>query len=83
MDMLLLTTTSQHGAFNEKVILDGKNLRKWIDELPRQDIIRTVTELHQAIENFNQISLENKLQIRILQIYYSHHHGLLRYGKSS
>lgn len=70
MDILLLSTAAQHTTRNTDVILDPKRLKKWIDDLPEIDIISTVAQLQTAIQNFNELGMDDKQRLKLLQTYY-------------
>ena len=70
MEILLLTTTAQHATSNPNVILDPKSLKKWIDSLSGTDLPRIVSQLHTAIENLNELVVDDKRRLKLLQVYY-------------
>lgn len=70
MELLLLSAPAQHTTSNTRVILDPRKLKKWIDELPEIDIQSTVQQLSNAITEFNELVIDDKLRLKLLQIYY-------------
>lgn len=70
MEILLLSTSAQHSAGNTDVITDPKVLKKWIDSLPIMDLPTTVKKLHTAIESINELVMDDRQRIKLLEIYY-------------
>jgi len=69
--MLLLTTPAQHIAQNPAVECDPRRLRQWLAELPTGDVQATVHQLLTSLKPFNELQLDIKSRLKLLEIYYS------------
>ncbi len=70
MEILLLTTPVQHRSENPTVELNPKYLEQWTRALPVTDVFRTVAALSHAIESFNELQIDDKSRLKLLEIYY-------------
>lgn len=70
MDILLLTTPVQHSSSNPAVMVNPRQLKNWISQLPVNDIIGTVKHLHSAIEQFNELQIDAEKRLKLLEIYH-------------
>lgn len=69
MDILLLSTPAQHEAVNPAVEINARRLKRWITELPTNDIGETVRMLHDAIEPFSEQKMSNSERLKLLETY--------------
>lgn len=69
MNMLLLTTPAQHDGSNPSVLLNEKDLQKWLTELPMMNVVETVKALHQALVPFNELQMDDSLRLKLLEHY--------------
>lgn len=69
MNMLLLTTPAQHQGTNPAVLVDEKQLQKWLDALPVMNVVETVKLLHAALVPFNELQLDNATRLKLLERY--------------
>ena len=70
MDILLLSTPAQYEAENYTLVTKPSELQKWLQKLPTNDVLKTVKELHAAIEEFNMSELSPNLRFKLLEQYY-------------
>ena len=77
MDILLLSTTPQHTASNPAVIQNSRRLKLWITELPVNDIIQTVSSLHDAIVAFNELQINDDNRLKLLEVYWEAFNDIL------
>jgi hypothetical protein len=69
--MLLLTTPAQHIAQNPAVECDPRRIKQWLAELPTNNVHATVSQLLAALKPFNELQLEIKLRLKLLEIYHA------------
>lgn len=77
MDMLLLTTPSQHMADNPSVELNPKRLNAILDEAPVMDVQKTVAYLESRITPFNEISVASSDRLKLLEIFHAAYDEIL------
>ena len=63
----VMSDTNQ--ATNPAVILNPRQLKSWIGQLPVNDIIKTVKRLHTAIEQCNELQIDVDKRLKLLEIY--------------
>jgi hypothetical protein len=69
--MLLLTTPAQHIAQNPAVECDPRRVRQWLEALPTDDVQATVSQLLDTLKPFNELQLEVKTRLKLLEIYHA------------
>lgn len=70
MDILLLSTPTQHSEKNSGVELNIKQLKSWVDALPMDNVFELVNLLQNKIEPFNEIQLSDASRLKLLEIYW-------------
>lgn len=68
--MLLLTAPAQHIAQNPAVECDPRRVRHWLATLPTNDVQTTVHQLLDALKPFNELQLDVKTRLKLLEIYH-------------
>lgn len=68
--MLLLTAPAQHIAQNPAVECDPRRVRHWLDGLSDSDVQSTVSELIAALRPFNELQLEIRARLKLLETYH-------------
>jgi len=69
--MLLLTAPAQHIAQNPAVECDPRRVKQWLTALPTDDVQATVTQLLNALKPFNELQLDVKPRLKLLEIYHA------------
>ncbi|MBI1423866.1 MAG: hypothetical protein GC149_10410 [Gammaproteobacteria bacterium] len=69
--MLLLTAPAQHNADNPAVECDPRRVKQWLSELPTDDVQSTVGQLLAVLKPFNELQLELKSRLKLLEIYHA------------
>lgn len=69
--MLLLTTPAQHIAQNPAVECDPRRVKQWLADLPTDDVQSTVGQLLAALKPFNELQLDVKSRLKLLEIYHA------------
>lgn len=77
MEMLLLTTPSQHMADNPAVELHPKRLKVILDDAPVEDVQKTVAFLESRITPFNEINIESNERLKLLEIFHAAYNEIL------
>ncbi|MFV1982950.1 MAG: hypothetical protein ACC657_05355 [Thiohalomonadales bacterium] len=70
MDILLLTTPTQHSKINSSVELNIKQLKNWVDKLSLDNVFLVVKSLQNKIEAFNEIQLNDASRLKLLEVYW-------------
>jgi len=68
--MLLLTAPAQHVAENPAVEQDPRRVKLWLDNLPTENVQSTVGELVTTLKPFNELQLDIKTRLKLLEIYH-------------
>ncbi|MDH5327451.1 MAG: hypothetical protein OEZ68_01370 [Gammaproteobacteria bacterium] len=75
---ILLTTPEQRLSQNSEVILNGKDIKLWISQLPTTNIAATVTALDKAICGLNELLLNDRDRFALLEIYHEAYDAILQ-----
>jgi len=77
MEILLLTTPTQHQSDNPAVELKPKRLKAYLEDAPVMNVLATVRYLEKVIEPFNQISLDATDRLALLEIIHQYYGEIL------
>jgi len=69
MDLLLITSSTQHLDNNPAVILDKSELVTWLSALPMDDVVETVRRLYDMISPFNELAVDDAIRFDLLEHY--------------
>lgn len=69
--MLLLTAPAQHIAQNPAVECDPRRIKQWLAGLPTNNVQSTVEQLLAALKPFNELQLDVKTRLKLLEIYHA------------
>lgn len=69
--MLLLTAPAQHIAENPAVECDPKRVKQWLASLPGNDVQSTVSQLVAALKPFNELQLDARSRLKLLELYHA------------
>ena len=72
MKTLLINTPEQNDYNNPTVELKEKSLKKWLNEQPILNLVRSVPSLLDKIAELNQEPISSNLRLKLLEIYYVH-----------
>ncbi len=77
MDMLLLTTPTQHRAENPNVELNAKRLKNQLLDAPNMDVQATVEFFERIIKPFNEIKLATAERLKLLEVLHESYESIL------
>ncbi len=77
MDMLLLTTPTQHRAENPCVELNAKRLKNRLQDIPVMDVQATVEYFERIIKPFNEIKLATSERLKLLEVLHESYEAIL------
>ena len=68
--MLLLTAPLQHITENSAVEQDPRRVKLWLEKLPIENVQTTVDELISTLKPFNELKINVRTRIKLLEIYH-------------